>query len=320
MGPIVVHRNGVRTEHREPPLTGGQRFGGGAGHLDPVVVLQHRLRRDPSADQVEAGETRGERGARAGYHLDGRALLDDPAAFDDDHPIGEQHRIEHVVGHDQRRAPLEHPPQHPPQHGGGGDVERGHRFVEQHQGRTRRQRPRDRHPLRLTAGQLSRLAIGELGGVDLGQELLRDVSCGTRPEARRTWTERHVVAHAEVREQQRVLGQQGDASGVRGHPAVFVEQHPSVELGAPGVGTQQPGDQAEHGRLARTVRAEHRDVFAWGQGDFDIEPAGGERRPHRQRTGHRSPRPCASETTNTATTTSTNDSATAASASVSRCR
>ena len=45
-------------------------------------------------------------------------------------------------------------------------VERGERLVEQQHLRLRHQRARDRHPLRLPAGQLARPGIGLVGQAD----------------------------------------------------------------------------------------------------------------------------------------------------------
>ena len=50
-----------------------------------------------------------------------------------DDPVGEQQRVEHVVGDDDDGPVGEHPPQRLAQGGGDRHVERGHRLVEQQQ-------------------------------------------------------------------------------------------------------------------------------------------------------------------------------------------
>ena len=61
------------------------------------------------------------------------------------------------------------------------DVETGQRFVEQQHVGFGGQRARERDALRLPAGQLRGHAIGEVGGVDLGQPVrgrCSGLSCG----------------------------------------------------------------------------------------------------------------------------------------------
>ena len=89
-------------------------------------------------------------------HLGGRPVLDHPAALDDDDPVGQQQRVEDVVGDDDDRAVGQHPAQHLAQRGRDRDVEGGHRLVEQQQPRVGGERPGDRDPLRLAAGELRR--------------------------------------------------------------------------------------------------------------------------------------------------------------------
>jgi len=69
-------------------------------------------------------------------------LLHDPAVLDDDKPIGHDHRLERVVGDEQRRAG--EGSEVPPEFGAylqlGPRIERGERFVEQQQPRVGSQR------------------------------------------------------------------------------------------------------------------------------------------------------------------------------------
>ena len=100
----------------------------------------------------------------AGY-LRGAALLDDAPVFEDDEAVGQHQRFERVVG-DQQARPGE-VGQVPLQLGlhvkTGAGVQRGQRFVQQQQGGLPGQRAGQRHALRLPAGQLTGLAVGEVG-------------------------------------------------------------------------------------------------------------------------------------------------------------
>ena len=60
-------------------------------------------------------------------------------------------------------------------------VERGERLVEQHHGRLDGQRPGQRHPLLLAAGQLVRVALAEAGQADRLQQLDRAARAAARP-------------------------------------------------------------------------------------------------------------------------------------------
>ena len=87
-----------------------------------------------------------------------------PARLHDDHPVADGQRLGLVVGHEDRGgAGL---PQHADQLGPDLRaqvlVERGERLVEEYHGRPGREGPRQRHPLLLTAGQLVRVAAGQM--------------------------------------------------------------------------------------------------------------------------------------------------------------
>ena len=95
----------------------------------------------------------------------GCALLDDAPAFQHDEPVGQHERLERVVGDQQAR---------PGEVGqvalelglhvkAGAGVQRGQGFVQQQQGWLPGQRAGQRHPLRLPAGQLAGLAVGQVG-------------------------------------------------------------------------------------------------------------------------------------------------------------
>ena len=237
-----------------------------------TVSAVRRSGRRPSrqvpVQDVESGDARGEGAAGAGQDLRGRSLLDDPAAVEHDDGVGEQQGVERVVG-DQDDAPVgEHPAQRLAQRRRDGDVERGHRLVEQEQPRLGCQRPGHRDPLGLAAGDLGGRAVGELRDADLRRaSVVRLARASARDAPRAARAERDVVAHAQVREEQRVLGEQGDLAVVRRDPgppapSPATGERPPVERDLGPVGAQQPGDHGEHGRLAGAVGAEQRDGLA----------------------------------------------------------
>ena len=148
-----------------------------------------------------------------------------PGRLDDDDPVREQQGVEDVVGDDDGRAVPQDPAERLPQRRGDGDVERGHRLVEQQEPRLGGQRPGDRDALGLSSGELGRARSAALGA-DLGEPrghrcgIARRAPAAARPEG-------DVVERGQVREQQRVLGEQRhprgrgrDARrcGVRGRP------------------------------------------------------------------------------------------------------
>ena len=57
---------------------------------------------DLTGQEVDPGQSRGERGARRTEHLRDRPLFGDPTLVQHGDPVGEHYRVEHVVGHDHR--------------------------------------------------------------------------------------------------------------------------------------------------------------------------------------------------------------------------
>ena len=251
------------------------------------------------------------------------------AVVQDDDAVREQQRVEEVVGDDDRRPVGQHPPQHPAEQRRGADVQRGHRLVEQQQARVGGERAGDGDPLRLTAGELRGPPGGELARLHLRPASRRAAprACAVpAPAAARA--EGDVVEHGQVREQQRILGEQGDAAARaapaigRGRPGPRSNRVRPSSVGAARVGAQQ----RRRGRTAawtcrrRWARAARRVSPGRARGRRR-SPRGGDawrRMAEQSRAASRSLG--RSPTTTTATTTSTSDSATAASASVSRCR
>ena len=146
--------------------------------------------------------------------------------------MGDQHRGAAVTG--------QHPAQHFAHRGGGGDVQSGQRLVEQQHVGFGGQRPSQRHPLGLPAGQLPRHPVGEFGRIDLGR-----ARCRRRRTAKLRGANATLRGDVEVREQQRVLQQQADTTIVGGdvHPRRGVGQHAVVRR-APARGPAAPGPRS----------------------------------------------------------------------------
>ena len=152
-----------------------------------------------------------------------------PASSDDD-AVGERDDVEQVV-RDEHRGPAvahQHAAQHRAHRGGHADVEPGQRFVEQQHLGFGGQGAGQRDALGLPAGQLARFAVGQVGGLDLGEPAL-----GRRPGRRRAdrvplrGAEADVGRHGQVGKQQGVLHEQADAAVVGGdvHAGGGVGQH-----------------------------------------------------------------------------------------------
>src|ERR1700732_925327 len=103
-------------------------------------------------------ESAGARSFRLGEDLLGRPFLPDGAVIEKDHAVGGVPRKPHLMAHHEHRHAaafeLAHHIEHAADELGS---ERGGGFVEQHQLRLERERPRDRDPLLLPAGKLRRI-------------------------------------------------------------------------------------------------------------------------------------------------------------------
>ena len=209
----------------------------------------------------------------------GRAGLDDAAVVEDDHALTEQHGVEHVMGDENGCAVGQHPAQDPPQQRRRCHVEGGERLVEQQQPRLGGQGPGDGDALRLATGQLVRLATGQLGSVHLAPASVRP-SGGPRrrpapaargPNATFSTTVRlgNSSGSCASNETPRACG-----GTQRRAAAVEVEQRPTVELGPAAVRAQDPRQHGQQGRLAGTVRPEHRKAFGVAQMQVDVEAPG----------------------------------------------
>ena len=139
------------------------------------------------------------------------------------------------------------------------------RLVQQQHLRLDGQRPGQRHPLPLPAGQLRRIArfeAFELHELQQAADFWRISSREGRSRRVRTQPEGHVLHHGHVAEQGVVLKDEADAAlahaGV-GHAAVV-----EANFAAPGVSRFQPGDDPQQRRLSGAGRPQQGDKLARG--------------------------------------------------------
>jgi len=125
-------------------------------------------------------------------------------------------------------------------------VERAERLVEQQHARLADEGPRERDPLRLAAGELVHPPTAVPRQLHQLKVLPGPLAGGSATDARDPQREGDVVDDGQVREQQRALGEHGDAAALRrnaGQVAPVAVHRPgrraaSIEVGA--------GDHASH--------------------------------------------------------------------------
>jgi hypothetical protein len=226
-----------------------------------------------AAVEVEADQPGDVVGARPAGDGGGVPGLHHPAVLHDDHPVGQHHRVQRVVRHQHGRARVvaEVAAQVGTGVQAGTRVQRGQRLVEQQQPRADGQRPGERHPLGLAAGEPARLVAGVRGQphpVQPRAGLLAGPRLGHAAAAR---PERDVVQSGQMREQQVVLEHHADVPVLRRHPV----QPPPVQVDVAVVERHQPGERAQGGGLPGAVRAEQRHHLAVGRGQRHVEGEAG---------------------------------------------
>ena len=183
-------------------------------------------------------------------------------------PVAEAERLHLVVGHvdggglqlgDQL---LELRPEGEPQQ----RVQVGQRLVHQQHGRLHHDRPGDRDPLALPAGQLRRVAVQQLAQLDQGGGPLHPLAHGGPVELPHPQAEGDVVEHLEVGEDRVALEHHGQvplAWRQVGHVGV-ADPDPAT------VGILQAGQQAQQRRLAAAARTEQHHELAVLDVELDV--------------------------------------------------
>ena len=195
--------------------------------------------------------------------------------FEDDDAVGEGVGVDGVVGDEEADAVEggEVAAQVAADVAAGAGVEGGERFVEEQQARLGGEGAGQGDALGLAAGQGAGPVVGVVGEPDTlepgggaGSGVRLGDAAGAQPEG-------DVLEGGEVGEQEVVLEDDGDGSAFGADEDVggrIVERF-AVELDAAVVDGQQPGEAAEQGALAGTVRTEHGDGLAALGGQVDVE-------------------------------------------------
>ena len=133
-------------------------------------------------------------------------------------------------------------------------------LVHEHRARCGHQRPREGHALALPAGNLVRAALAQACELHFLQHPRGLLATVRASHATHLEGEGHVVEHAHVGEEPRVLEHHRDAAPVGGQ----VVHRPPVEEHAPGVLHRKAARHAQKRRLARAALAQDGDERAVG--------------------------------------------------------
>ena len=131
-------------------------------------------------------------------------------------------------------------------------VERGQRLVEEQDGGVAGERPRERHPLALAAGELVRPRLPQVGDAEPPEQVVHAGAAAVRD----------VLLHGHVREERVLLEHEPDGAllGREVDLPFGVEPHRPPERDAAPFRVCKPGDAAQHGRLACTRGPDERDA------------------------------------------------------------
>ena len=210
--------------------------------------------------------------AGLGVEFQRRADLGDDAAVEHDDAVGQRHRLDLVVGDvDHRRAErlvqLRQLDAHlHAQH----RIEVGQRLVEQEDLRLAHQRAADGDALALAAGQLRRLAVHQLVELQQRGDLVGAPGLHLARGAGDRQREGDVLAHRQMRVERVGLEHHGDAALGRMHPGDVG----AVDEDRPRRHHFQPGDHAQHRRLAAAGRPEQGAELALADRQVDIADRG----------------------------------------------
>ena len=255
---------------------GERRSVGRAGEDDGRTVgrRQHVVG-DVAVDQVGPDQLGDVARPRVGGDLGDRPDLDDPPGIEDCDSIGERVCVDRIVG-DQQPHPverLEMSAEIAPDLPTGADIECGERLVEQQQARIGGQRAGKGDALGLPTGQRPRpmrRMIGEPDPLQPSGSGPPGLGLGHPPG---TQTEGDVLHRAEMREQQVVLEDDADRALLGGdeHLRIGIVEDQFVDPDPAAIECDQPGEDAQQGRLARPVGPEDRQHLARLDAQFEIE-------------------------------------------------
>ena len=173
------------------------------------------------------------------------------------------------MGHQYGRSgePAQVVPQPGADRQAGTGIQRRERLVEQQEPRLYGQRPGQRHPLGLPAGQGRRLGERVPGQVHARQPFERGTVCLGTAQSLAPQPEGHIVHCGQMRKEQIVLEHQADPAPFHRY-AVQVHAVQAYLTGR----RDQTGEYPQDRRLPRTVRTEQRDHLAAGHLELRVQP------------------------------------------------
>ena len=197
------------------------------------------------------------------------------AGFDDDEAVGEDDRVDRIVGDEQPGAGEggEVAAQLGPHLHSGTGIQSSERLVEQQQPRSGGERAGQSDPLRLPARQGARLGAGVFAqsetiepAASLGPGLGLGVTTGPQAEG-------DVVQGGQTRKEEVVLEHHTDGAFGRGdeHVGAGVVEDSPIQHDASGVDRMKACDGAQRSGLAGTVRAQQRDHLAVVDRELEFE-------------------------------------------------
>ncbi len=219
-------------------------------------------------DVVVAHEARDELRCRPRRDRERVGDLLDPGVVHDDDAIRHRQRLFLVVRHVNEHQPelaLEvakldaHPQLEQP-------VEVAERLVEKQRLRLRHEHAGKRDALLLAAGQGARLAVRELGQADHLERFHRPHAARVLRHLVHLETEGHVVEHASMREERKVLEHGRRGPLVRRQP----DERLPIEDDVAARGVLVPADHPQRRRLAAARRTEEDDVLAVVDVQIDV--------------------------------------------------
>ena len=146
------------------------------------------------------------------------------------------------------------------------EVEGAERFVEKQDLWLIDDRPSQRDPLSLTAGQLVGTAVAKTGQAHHGESLRHSAAALLTGQVSDLEAVLDVGGHRHMRKERVILENGVRRPGVRRHRRHIL----SAEFDPAGIGTLETGDQPQQRRLTRTGWSQQREEFAFADREADI--------------------------------------------------